>query len=537
MATPREHIEQIRKLKFSIGKEENPLTEELHNAVKHLSAELYTKDVHFLMELIQNAQDNDYPSHVDPSLEFILTKRDITGAGAPATLLVFNNEKGFTFKNIESLCSVGKSTRKGKRQGGYIGEKGIGFKSVFLVTSQPYIFSNGYQIRFNEIPPADTKLGYTVPEWVDDKPDVKDLLNVYYGHSEGKLPTTVIILPLREEKVEAVKQQLANIHPEVILFMSKIKRLSFREDNQNRVNTISVSKEIEFRTVKDHQSESFTLDLSAQENGMPNSECSCYMWRQTFPVKEEDRVEGRKEVENWADFLLVSSRESIRWDSKWNQGILDCVPSAFCQAFKYLGKTQVSAPPSSRSYFFDRYLPISYPSYTELRTVQDAIQAKFKTEEIIPCEGGITYCTPLRARRILPAFRNILQKAEGGSLEKPTALWSTGAFVLHPCMDDLRSLDFLGVQYVGYDWYSTCINGCGSDWVAKFSEDVYVQLLCFVADNWKNGVFSSGFRPFRLFKYLTDGYIQRVGWQVYQKCLLLEASKYIIPPVAQTLHG
>ena len=53
MATPKEHIDEIRRKKFSIGGEVNPLMEDLHQAVKNLSAELYAKDVHFLMELIQ----------------------------------------------------------------------------------------------------------------------------------------------------------------------------------------------------------------------------------------------------------------------------------------------------------------------------------------------------------------------------------------------------------------------------------------------------------------------------------------------------
>jgi sacsin len=53
MASPREHIEHIRKTTFSIGGEKNPLAPMLDQAVKYLSAELYTKDVHFLMELIQ----------------------------------------------------------------------------------------------------------------------------------------------------------------------------------------------------------------------------------------------------------------------------------------------------------------------------------------------------------------------------------------------------------------------------------------------------------------------------------------------------
>ncbi|RWR80076.1 hypothetical protein CKAN_00869100 [Cinnamomum micranthum f. kanehirae] len=122
---PREHIEEIRRVKFSIGGKPNPVMEDLHQAVKNLSAELYAKDVHFLMELIQNAEDNEYPPDVKPSLEFIISSKDITATGATSTLLIFNNEKGFSNKNIDSICSVGRSTKKGNRQRGYIGEKGM----------------------------------------------------------------------------------------------------------------------------------------------------------------------------------------------------------------------------------------------------------------------------------------------------------------------------------------------------------------------------------------------------------------------------
>ncbi|KAJ6869295.1 hypothetical protein NC651_034143 [Populus alba x Populus x berolinensis] len=185
MASPREHIEHIRKTTFSIGGEKNPLAPMLDQAVKYLSAELYTKDVHFLMELIQNAEDNDYLEGVDPSLEFVITSRDITATGAPATLLIFNSEKGFSARNIESICSVGNSTKKGNRKRGYIGEKEI------------------------------------------------------YG-SNSTLPTTTIVLPLKPDKVKSVKQQLSSIHPEVLLFLSKIKSLSVREENEDpRLNTVS----------------------------------------------------------------------------------------------------------------------------------------------------------------------------------------------------------------------------------------------------------------------------------------------------------
>jgi sacsin len=61
---------------------------------------------------------------VEPSLEFVITKKDITSTGADLTLVVFNNEKGFSALNIESICRIGKSTKKGNRHLGYIGEKG-----------------------------------------------------------------------------------------------------------------------------------------------------------------------------------------------------------------------------------------------------------------------------------------------------------------------------------------------------------------------------------------------------------------------------
>ena len=81
----------------------------------------------------QNAEDNDYWEGVDPSLEFVITSKDITASGAPATLLIFNNEKGFSSKNIDSICSVGRSTKKGNRKCDYIGEKGTYFLELQLI--------------------------------------------------------------------------------------------------------------------------------------------------------------------------------------------------------------------------------------------------------------------------------------------------------------------------------------------------------------------------------------------------------------------
>lgn len=116
-------IEQIRREDFGIGlelgEEESKLVQRQREregrGLHRLSTELYTRDTHFVLELVQNADDNSYPDQCTdpgfPSLEFILEQDKI---------VVLNNEVGFVEKNIRALCDVGRST-KGAHRYGYIG--------------------------------------------------------------------------------------------------------------------------------------------------------------------------------------------------------------------------------------------------------------------------------------------------------------------------------------------------------------------------------------------------------------------------------
>ncbi|RZC54577.1 hypothetical protein C5167_013428 [Papaver somniferum] len=568
--TPKEHIEKIRRVKFSIGaKETNHLTEDssfcsvtedLHQAVKNLSAELYAKDVHFLMEIIQNAEDNEYPEGVKPSLEFVMTTADITATGAPATLLVFNNEKGFSSKNINSICSVGNSTKKGHRQCGYIGEKGIGFKSVFLITAQPYIYSNGYQIMFSEQPCPDCGVGYIVPQWVEH-PTVAEIQKTY--GSAKSLPTTTIILPLKPDKVHPVKQQLSSIHPEVLLFLSKIKRLSVREANKNpKLNTlceVSISSETEFVSRKNVGAESYTLHLSAEENTTSTEgECSYYMWRQRFPVKQEYKVERRTEVEEWvitlafpysqrlnrgmtspgiyaflptemvtnfpfiiqADFVLASSRETILLDNKWNQGILDCVPLAFTSAFISLIKSSEAAPLSTLSSMFE-FIPIKPSSYPKLDTLRESIKMKLMEENIIPSESNTEqkfFYKPREVGRILPAFWTILMNAQKQGVNLHN-LSSHGKKALSSAFDKSKYddiLEFLGVKGMDSKWYARCI--LSSNLVNGVRDDLYTEILHFLSEYW--GFFiNTNMKNIPLLKYINE-YESASFWSITEATTL-----------------
>src|SRR5206468_4330770 len=141
---------------------------------------------HFILELLQNAEDNEYGGE-KPELTLRIDEEDPTATpSSDGCLVVLNNEIGFLPKNVRSLCSVNQST-KTDRSSEYIGEKGIGFKSVFRVTDSPHIFSNGFQFRF-QVPTELEGFGYILPHWVENVPPV-----VASGF-------TAILLPLQPGK-------------------------------------------------------------------------------------------------------------------------------------------------------------------------------------------------------------------------------------------------------------------------------------------------------------------------------------------------
>ncbi|KAG6508896.1 hypothetical protein ZIOFF_034278 [Zingiber officinale] len=444
-----------------------------------------------------NAEDNKYAEGVTPSLEFLITSKDITMTGAKTTLLLFNNEIG------------------------------IGFKSVFLISSKPYIFSNGYQICFNEEPSPDCNLGYIVPEWVDENPCLSDIKNLY-GPSES-LPTTIIILPLKIEKESAVKEQLSNLQPEVLLFLSKIRQLSVRGDSDDpKCNTgckISISGEDTCQKSRNLNAESYPLHLTAQEGDKGNEEqCCYYIWKERFPVKPECISKKRAEVDEWvitlafpfarrlnrgmrksgvysflptdmetgfpfiiqADFLLVSSRESIQLNSPWNEGILSCVPSAFTNAFTTLIKGSHEAPSFSIPFLFN-FIPLEESHIKLLDPLRQSIKEKIIAEHIIPCEINKSqqmFSKPSEIKRLVPALWHVLIKAQKSGVDLLN-LHSHGSHIVNAYLDNNdydNVLGYLGVGYVDLAWYASFIRG--SNLAKEMPDDIYVELLHFIAQKW-----------------------------------------------------
>eukprot|EP00854_Cymbomonas_tetramitiformis_P012072 gene12072-14263_t len=182
-STPKEHIETIRA-EYHVSKGTRT-HRSYQNSCEIIGRELGGDTTQFLMELTQNAEDNHYDdAETQPKLELQLLADDPTQhAGCKGAVLTYNNERGFRQEDIESICDMGESSKKKttrqwdahKGGRGYIGEKGIGFKSVFKISPCPHIFSRNqdgaYDFKFQKDPDEEVGLGFVVPKWVDVVPD------------------------------------------------------------------------------------------------------------------------------------------------------------------------------------------------------------------------------------------------------------------------------------------------------------------------------------------------------------------------------
>uniref|UniRef100_A0A1A7X528 HTH OST-type domain-containing protein n=2 Tax=Iconisemion striatum TaxID=60296 RepID=A0A1A7X528_9TELE len=338
-------IEDIRKSEFGIGVTLNAEgqrlmqvhQERLGRSLDRLSTELYSKDTHFVLELIQNADDNSYPSDVGevPALAFVVEKDCIT---------VLNNESGFQKNNIRAICDVGRST-KGKHKSGYIGQKGIGFKSVFKVTDCPEIHSNGFHLRFDK---TCGPMGYILPHWAEEDRLLDSQLKELHQHSW----TTKIRLPLRSESHQT-RNLFHDVHPSLLLFLHRLRSITIYNQSEKRLvsmtrkdlshNVVEVEHTegierwlvlkmtIELEKIKEDV-ESTELALAFQlGNNIPEGENMCQPQKQPVFAFLPLRSFGFRFIIQ-GDFDIPSSREDVDRDSPWNQRLRSEIPQLFLRA-------------------------------------------------------------------------------------------------------------------------------------------------------------------------------------------------------------
>eukprot|EP00392_Amoebophrya_sp_AT5.2_P005776 g5786.t1 len=257
------------------------LQQTVQGAVVRLAADLYSGESHFLLELLQNADDCAYSDAILPALVLTIAPpagedggRDVasqevgTTSGGSATVLTSSSaastwttfpssshflisehcEFGFRERDVRALCDIAQSTKKNKK---FIGHKGVGFKSVFKVTQTPVIHSGDFSFHFDS--GALNGLGYLVPfplprlqtermrdsvlfsrdlqfaevvKAVREDTTKLDSCRSDVDTSDAKLPNgTRIVLPLNTDAGQLAIRMREDLQPRLLLFLRNLQRL------------------------------------------------------------------------------------------------------------------------------------------------------------------------------------------------------------------------------------------------------------------------------------------------------------------------
>jgi hypothetical protein len=417
---PQQFIEKVRR-SFLIDDDvpehlregAKNLQTQLNNALRLLSEDLYSKKSHFVLELVQNADDNTYRPDSTPELTFQIE---------PNRLVLSNNEIGFSEENISAICKVGASSKAQNKQN-HIGEKGIGFKSVFSVSNAPEIHSNGFHFRFDRSDPTNL-LGYVVPSWCEP-PEV------------GRLGYTTIILPAAPGYVFN-DSTISDLDSRVLLFLNKLRQLTLVQGDIQRtyrridhnglsqlktseVATDGTSSETSLRYVR--VTKTFPMVDACADVKRPGVSQSTIVL--AFPVDEGGAamLEPASYVFAYlpihqvgfkfplhADFILNSGREGVLNDRPWNQRLRDGVAETFASA---LGEFKKS---SELALTYLRYVPeetdIADDFFGKLRP---EIVNRLAEEESLLSSSG-TWHRPNALRLADKEFRALFPSAQALSL-------------------------------------------------------------------------------------------------------------------------
>lgn len=191
--------------------------------LSRLAKNLYTSQARFVFELLQNADDNNYTKGQNPYIIFRVY---------PDRIVFDCNEDGFTRQNLTAICDIGKSSKTGSQ--GYIGEKGIGFKSVFMAAWKVHIQSGDFSFNFVHRK-GDSGMGMITPIWqeVKDPSLPAELTSItLYLHEQSD--------PLqRERERQIINQQFLELQDTLLLFLRKLRQIEvlFYDDTGTQIKS------------------------------------------------------------------------------------------------------------------------------------------------------------------------------------------------------------------------------------------------------------------------------------------------------------
>jgi hypothetical protein len=200
----KEYVLEVRA-----EKEKYRGSKDLEKAVHLLSEKIYKDDIHFVLELIQNAEDEG--AH---ELTIFLDQNKV---------IVKNNGRTFSKKDVKAICSIGGGDKKMK-----IGFMGIGFKSVFHITDVPQVISG----QFN----------FTIDDYL--YPEPQDSFNIESFDYKPK-SGAIFVLPLTkkyQDNLDDFSKRLFDVDEKILLFLSNLRKIHFIDATKKTVSKWSYER-------------------------------------------------------------------------------------------------------------------------------------------------------------------------------------------------------------------------------------------------------------------------------------------------------
>lgn len=203
--------------------------------IARLAQNIYGSDARFVFELLQNADDNLFEKararRDCPAISFhVYTDR----------IVVECNEDGFTVPDLQAICSLGQSSKSGSH--GYIGAKGIGFKSVFIAASKVHVHSGHFSFYFKHRR-GDSGLGMVTPIWQDTEeslqpPLTRMTLHLHCDQGGTHLHSNQGGTHLRDLRA-TILQQMSDLQETSLLFLRQLKKieLNFYDESDSLKNS------------------------------------------------------------------------------------------------------------------------------------------------------------------------------------------------------------------------------------------------------------------------------------------------------------
>jgi hypothetical protein len=392
----RQEIEDSRRVR---------LWQDSINMLDTVSESVFSRSAHFILEILQNAEDagSKLPG-----------KGEISFYVSPSRIKVTHNGASFSDVNVDAICGVRSSK---KPEEGTLGYLGIGFKSVFKISDCPQVHSGGYHFEFNKNAYADPikEPWQIIPIWVENTQEPLDS------------SITTFLMPFRNiEAYEQTLQELQKLDVHIFLFLKWLKKLTIVDEksgdivvieNLGEKNKVATLKKEDKKGTKTHRfvifrrSQKVPQDVSKDsslefykrqavkereivlafsvdnsDNLQPIEDASALGSVSSFLPLVEERTGARFLIQS--DFLVQPGREAIQYELSWNHWLIEkaaLLAEEAIEEFKKHPKWKNQFLPVFKFQSYSAHMSFSKLFYPKL---QQPLLDYLKSHEVYPTESG-----------------------------------------------------------------------------------------------------------------------------------------------------